>query len=250
MNKFIANSKLFLKRNSSLILTCVGAVGVIATAVSAALATPKAISRVRNAEEKKGEKLNKLEVVRTAAPVYIPSVLIGASTLGCIFGANALNKRQQAALTSAYALLDSSYKEYRNKVKEIFAEEGDRRVMEDIMEDRIEHEKASDKTDGKQRFFDLYSLQFFESTFEEVLKAEEFMNTALESRGYASLSEFYEQLGLPIEEYSFGVGWSLMVGSERYGYDRIVFEHEQVIMNNGEEVWVISLPNEPTPDYF
>lgn len=47
---------------------------------------------------------------------YSPAVAIGASTIACIMGANALNRRQQVALTSAYALDQNSYKEYKDNM--------------------------------------------------------------------------------------------------------------------------------------
>ena len=48
-------SKLYLKNNASTILTCVGAVGVVATTVSAVKATPKAMRLLDNAKKEKGE---------------------------------------------------------------------------------------------------------------------------------------------------------------------------------------------------
>ena len=116
MNHLLHHSKLFFKRNSSTILTCVGALGVVTTSVLAVKATPKALALIEAAKEEKGEELTPVETVQVAGPVYIPAIVTGVSTIACIFGANALNKRQQAALMSAYALLDSSYKEYKAKV--------------------------------------------------------------------------------------------------------------------------------------
>ena len=116
MNKLLFKSKVFLKSNSSTILTCIGGVGVVATVVTAVKATPKAMALIEEAKEEKGDDLTKVETVITAAPAYITTAVLGVSTLVCIFGANALNRRQQAALTSAYALLDNSYKEFKAKV--------------------------------------------------------------------------------------------------------------------------------------
>ena len=115
MNKWLYKSKVFLKKNGSTILTVAGGVGVVATSVMAVKATPKALYLLEQAKEEKGKELTKFEVVQVAGPVYIPSIIMGISTIACIFGANALNKRQQAALMSAYALLDNSYKEYYEK---------------------------------------------------------------------------------------------------------------------------------------
>ena len=120
-----------IKKHSSAILSGVAVVGVAATAISAAKATPKAILLIEEAEKEKGEKLSATEKFVTAAPVYFPTALIGVSTVACIFGAHVLNKKQQAALTSAYALLSASYNGYRGKVEEVFGEDanGDRKSV-------------------------------------------------------------------------------------------------------------------------
>ena len=116
------SSKLFLRRNSPTILTFLGAAGVVATSIAAAKATPKAMALLEKTKEEKGEELTKLEMVKVAGPAYIPAVAIGASTIACIFGANALNKKTQASIMSAYALLNTSYKQYKSKVKELYGE--------------------------------------------------------------------------------------------------------------------------------
>lgn len=51
-------------------------------------------------------------------------------------GANALNRRQQAALTSAYALVQSSYKEYKDKLKELYGEEAHNAIVDSIAKEK------------------------------------------------------------------------------------------------------------------
>ena len=107
------NARLFVKRNVSTILTGLGCIGVVATTITAVKATPKVLRLIEEAETKKGEKLTKWEKTRIAAPTYVPSALIGLSTLACVVGSNILNQKAQASIMSAYALLDQSYKDYR-----------------------------------------------------------------------------------------------------------------------------------------
>ena len=95
----------FIKRNASTILTSLGAAGVLATAIITAKETPKALSLLEEAKDKKGEKLTKWEKAKIAGPTYIPAIATGAATVACIFGSNVICKRQQATLMSAYALL-------------------------------------------------------------------------------------------------------------------------------------------------
>lgn len=86
-----------LYHSSPTILTVVASVGVIVTTITSVQATPKAIKLLKEAELEKGENLSKVEIIRVAGPSYIPSALLGISTIVCIFGANVLNQKKQAS---------------------------------------------------------------------------------------------------------------------------------------------------------
>lgn len=244
-SKFISNSKLFLKRNSATILTCAGALGVIATAISAVMATPKAMKLIEKNEEEKGEKLTKLEVVRTAGPAYIPSILIGTSTIACIFGANVTNKRQQASLVSLYSLLDSSYKEYKSNVNKTFGDDADQKIMNSIAREHLSAEALPEKPEGKERFMDYQSLQVFDSTMEDIQKAENFINDILRMRGNVFLDEYFLALGLPGGICESELGWTTQSLYEK-GYDEFKFDLEKIALANGDECYMLATYVEPT----
>lgn len=246
MNNLLKSSKRFLKRNSSTILTFVGAGGVIVTSVTAVKATPKALSLLDKAEEEKGETLTKLEIVQVAGPAYIPSVLIGVSTMACIFGANYLNKRKQAALISAYAVLDNSYKEYRKKVEELHGKEAEQEIRNEIAKDHYDEDLEED--DGKQLFYDPYSNRYFRATNETVLMSEYKINKMLSEDCYVSLNELYELLEIPTVDYGEFVGWSSAQMFEMYWSSWINFYHEKVEMEDGLECFIINY-TEPNVDF-
>ena len=156
MGNLLNNSKLFLKRNGSTILTCVGGAGVVATTVMAVKATPKALLLLEEAKKEKGEELTAVEVVKAAGPAYIPTAVMGVSTIACIFSANMLNKRKQASITSAYALLNESYKEYRAKVVDLYGEEVDTHVKKEIAKDKYKDSDVQEE-DGTT-FLDVISM--------------------------------------------------------------------------------------------
>lgn len=246
MNNLLFKSKLFLKKNSSTILTSIGAGGVIVTSIMVAKATPKAIMLLEQAKEEKGEALTKLETVKVAVPTYIPAIVTGATTIACIFGANVLNKRQQAALMSAYALLDNSYKEYKEKVIELYGGESDDQVKKEIVKDK--YDPALVVEPGKTLFYDDYSGRYFESTTEEVLRAEYELNRRV-ANGGAYLNEFYDLLGLIPTDYGDYVGWSANELFETYWEGWVEFDHNKVIMNDGLECMIISMVTPPTHDF-
>lgn len=248
MNKWLGKSRLFLKRNGSTILTYAGGVGVVATSVMAVKATPKALYLLEQAREEKGEDLTKMETVRVAGSVYIPSIIMGISTIACMFGANVMNKRQQAALMSAYAMLDNSYKEYKNKVQELYGQDADRMVKDSIAKDKYERADIV-VDDGMRLFYDEFSGRYFESTTEDVIRAEYDLNRELASHGGVYLNRFYELLGIDETEAGKTLGWSSGILSEMYWAYWIEFDHTKVTMDDGLECYIISTRYEPVVDF-
>lgn len=252
MSNLLTVSKRFVKKNSSTILTVLGAAGVIGTAVMAVKATPKAMELIELAEEEKGEELTKWEKVVIGGPSYIPTVLVGAATMGCIFGANVLSKRSQAALTSAYALLDTTHKEYKNKVKELYGEDGDKLIHAAVAKDHYEEEdqdEYDDKyEDGKALFYDEYSKRYYRVTKETQLRAEYEINKILSQSGGASLNDYYDLLEIDREDYGEFMGWSSAQMYEMYWDAWLYFHHTKVEMDDGIECYIVDF-TDPFIDY-
>lgn len=249
MNSLLSKSQRFLKRNSATILTCVGAAGVVATTVTAVKATPKALMLLDHAKEEKGEELTKLEIVKIAGPAYIPSVLLGASTLACIFGANFLSKKGQASLMSAYALVDNGYKDFKKKVDELYGDEASAQVRAGIAKDKYEERPIRTVEDGKRLYYDFYSGRYFEATPAEVKTAEYELNRKLMMDDCAYLNEWYTLLGLESLEHGLDFGWATYANMDAYWQTWIDFHHEKVIMDDGLECIIISFMQEPYPDF-
>lgn len=237
--------ELFLKKHSSTILTVIGAGGVIGTSVLAVRATPKALELIKKASEEKGEKLTKMETVKIAWKPYVPAIVTGASTIACIFGANYFNSKNQASLMSAYALLDRSYKEYQNKVNEVYGEDADANVKQEIALSKMDDTIPSD---GKQLFFDQHSMHFFESTFDEVHAAEEVFLEILNYRGYASVNEFYDLLGIPHVEFGWQLCWWALEQNDPWRCNELEFIHYTARRTDGATCCIIDTTMSPTMD--
>lgn len=248
MSNIAHRSKVFLRRNGSTILTCIGGVGVVATAVMAVKATPKAMALLDAAKEEKGAPLTKWEAVVTAGPVYIPAVVTGAATIACIFGANVLNKRHQAALTSAYALLNSTYNEYKKKVIELYGEDADEAVRTEVAKDKYKDTDISVDV-GKMLFYDDFSGRYFESTMEKVISAQYAINRTLSLEGCAHLNEWYDELGLEPTDYGNYLGWSSGLLMDCQWADWLEFGHEKVLIDDDLECIIITMSLEPMYDF-
>lgn len=256
MNGLLAKSQSFIKHHGSTILTIAGGVGVIATAVMAVKATPEANELLERASKKKGEELTTVEKIKIAGPRYVPTIIMGVSTVACIFGANVLNKRHQAALVSAYAMIDSSYKEYKQKLKELYGEEAHEEIVNAIAVEKakdvgirsgmfIDNNCLTDSEScGEQvLFYDEWSHRYFETTIEQVITAEYHLNRNFVLRGFTYLNEFYDFLGLEPNDYGSVIGWS--VEDELYW---IEFNHRKVVMDDGLECFIIETPWGPSTD--
>lgn len=257
LQKMCCKAGSYLQRHSSTILTCIGVIGVVGTSVMAVRATPKALRLINEATDEKGEKLTKLETVKVAGPAYVPSIIMGAATVSCVFGANVLNKRHQTALVSAYALVDNAYKEYRNKVKELLGEETDIQIQDAIAKDKREDIDvyvpgcgSLDCSGETVLFYESYRGKYFESTIEAVQNAEYHLNRNFTMRGCANLNEFYEFLGLSPTKEGSVLGWSSWKLLEDGCTPWIDFDHRlTTVADDGLQCYFIEMPISPELNY-
>ena len=230
----------------------------MATAVLSVKAAPKAKRLLANAELEKGEELTVLEKTETVALTYLPAILTGSATIFCICGAQILNQHQQASMASAYALLDQSYKDYRRKLKELYGEEADQRIIEAIAVEKAEkvHIQASylcsdcdissDKSVGRPvLFYEEYSKRFFRATVEQVQNAEYHLNRNYALGGSVILNELYSFLGLSSTDFGEVLGWAPTDEGEYW----IEFNHRRAKLKDGTEFYIIEMPFEPRVNY-
>lgn len=243
-------SQVFLKKHSSKILTVVGAAGVVATSVMAVKATPKAMLLLEEAEKEKGDELTVVETVKAAWKPYIPATITGISTIACIFGINYLSTRNQASLMSAYALLDRSYKEYREKVTELYGEDSVINVKQEIVKTKFYNSTDDfELEDDEELFFDYEGVRWFKSTVEKVKEAEYKFNQNLTMSGFACINEFYDILGVERTDTGYQLGWSTVTNDDIYGHSSFEVQLEKTEMEGGMECWIMTYPCPPTLDY-
>ena len=254
-----------LKKAGPTILTIISTAGVVATAVLAVKATPKALKCLEEAETKKkaetGENLTRMETIGACWRCYIPAAATGIATIGCIFSANALNRRQQAALVSAYALASRSFNDYKRKVREVCGEEAHKKVMTALAAEKSVKPSISagsfckitsldfeDADEEERLFYDAISERYFQATISQVLQAEYHLNRNFAlSGGFVSLNQFYEFLGIDKVPGGDEIGW--MVSDGLYWVD---FDHQKTAVDdglNGEvECYIIDAPFPPVSE--
>lgn len=206
-------------QHSPEILTGVGIAGMITTTVLAVRATPTALDLIDEAKKHKGEdKLTPVETVKATWKVYIPAVVTGVASTVCLIGASRVNLKRNAALATAYKLSETALAEYREKVIEVVGENKERQVREAIDKDYVEKHPVSKSTvvitgNGTSLCVDpLAPGRYFESSIDNIKRAESRLNLMLVRNDYASLNDFYDELGVDHTKLGYDLGWKVSDG--------------------------------------
>ena len=230
-------AKKVVQKKSPEILTGLGIAGMITTVVLAVKATPKALDLIDEEIEKQNRKLsqeaydsgystanqiNKLkpvETVKVAWKPYIPALLLGSASVGCLIGANTVSARRHAALYSAYELSKTAYNELNEKVTEVVGEKKVTEIKQKLAEDKVNKvspegaiEKKSNVViagDGDTWFIDAMSNQPFLSSKNKLDAAANELNRKMRSDMYVSLSQFYDEFGIEHTGTSDYIGWRI-----------------------------------------
>lgn len=239
----------FLRKASPTILTGLGVIGVVGTAVLSVRATPKAMARIKvRKDELETDKLTPQELIETTWKCYIPPVLVGISTITCIIGIGVLDRRNQAALTSAYAMINQSYKQYRQAAKKVYGADADDKIHAEIAKDAMitdgcwgyqTYNMDMDTESERILCYDMFSKRYFNTTMAAVINAQYHINRNLHLRGYCSLNEYYEFLGINGIDFGNEMGWDLQDIFEG-GEVWLDFDNRKTTLEDGLECVIIS----------
>ena len=237
-------------KHSPEILAGVGVVGVVGSLVMACKATTKLNDILAESKEQleqiktvavdpayadkytedDAKKDTTITYVQTGVKItklYAPSVILCATSLGCLLASNNILKKRNAALSAAYMTVDKSFKEYRRRVAERFGDEVEKEIRYNIKAKEITTvdeegnevketvkvmEGADDPTTYSDyaRFFDEscpawqndpeYNLTFLRAQ-------QQYANDLLKAQGRLFLNDVYKMLGIDITKAGQVVGW-------------------------------------------
>lgn len=220
---------------------------MLTTVVMAVRATPEAMRRIEDADLNRPDEtpLTKWEHVKAAWPVYVPSAIMGVTTISCIIGANSVNLRKQATLASLYTLSEKSLHEFRAKAIEQIGKNKTDKIHEAVIEDQVRHTPGADVVilgQGEVLCFETLSGRYFHSTAETIRKAQNDINVRCINDMYASLNEFYSLIGLKQVPMGEDVGWNT---------DNLLeVKFTSVLTEENKPVLALDYVNAPKPDYF
>jgi len=214
-NQLFKKTEQLVSANASAILTGVGIVGTIGTAVLAGRGAFKAAAILADVDTVLGENEEKVslkdQIILTGAQ-YLPAVAMGTTTVTSIFFANRISAKRAAALAMAYGISDRSFQEYKEKVVEQLGLKKEVALRDELAQDKVTKTPFDGQTiiigDGEVLCYDAISGRYFKSNMEKIRQAENTVNYNIIHNMYDSLSSFYDEIGLPVTAFSNDVGWN------------------------------------------
>lgn len=216
LDRILKQAVQITKENTPAILTSCAVVGTISTALLTAKASSQATlildeNRVVRVKEELGPATLKDEF-GMVWKLYIPPVLSGAATVGCILASHSVNRKRHAAAIAAYSITDTAFREYRDKIIEEIGTAKEQKFREEIGVDHIKKNPLGDRevvvmVDGETLFHDSMSGRYFKSDTERVRQAVNNINSKALVNDYVSLNEFYQEIGLSPTVLGDEMGW-------------------------------------------
>ena len=224
--------KMFLSKNSPLILTTLSVAGVCSTVITSSQDTIKAKNIIDKSRPK-----NKKELIKSTWKCYIPTAISTTSTIACILGSHHCSSKQKNAIASAYALSQVTLQKYQEKVIERIGKNKARDIREEVDREIAEVKApattfvsqltdAIDTGHGKTLFYDIPGERYFYSDMNYMDKQVNDLNREVRTEMYFDWNEINYRWGLPYKKY----------GSELiFDVDRpLEVRYEPELMDNGQ----------------
>lgn len=246
--KVAKDLRIAVDKHSPEILTGIGIAGMVTTTVLAVRATPKALALIERKKEEDGvNKLPPVDVVKTTWKCYWPSAAVGAASIACLIGASSVNLRRNAALATAYALSESTLRDYQKKVVEEIGEKKEKRIREAVTKEELARNPVSKNEiiitgGGDVLCYDQACHRYFKSSIEKLRKIENDLNMQMRNENYISLNDFYHEVGLDPVAAGQELGWSI-----DKGYMELEFDSH--LADDGTPCLVVIFSKPPVHDY-
>lgn len=247
--------KYLINSNSTSILTGVAVTGTVATAYLAGRASFKAADIIAAKEEQNREDEITVELV-TAQKIqlvwkeYLPAVGMGVITVGSVIAAHKISSGKIAALTAAAGISERALQEYKGKVLETIGAKQEEKIRDEIAQDRVLNEPPPTVNGNREVLvagtgevlcFDMFSGRYFQSTMEEIKRAENKVNYEVLHFDACSLTHFYDEVGLPPTSFSDSIGWN--------GNNHLEVKFSTVLSTDSRPCIAIDFSRAPMADY-
>lgn len=250
LQRSLRKAKFGVAKHSPEILTVVGCISIVSTAVLAAKATPGAIKKYKEAEEKKGGKLNAIETVKACGLSYLPAAGSAAIGMASIIASNRISSKRCIEAAASALTAETMLHAYQEKVKEQIGEKKEQAIRDEIAEEKVKSNPPKECAtyvigNDKPLWYDSLSGRYFNRSKNEICAGINRLDTEMiQGDMYVSLNEYYQEVcGLPIvngDERGFNVNDGLL-------NDNIYFT--SMLSDDGTPIGVINFYNNPKTGY-
>lgn len=239
-------SKLKIKKYSPEILLTVGIIGTVTSTIIACKKTLKVheildekkenCDAVHKCLEEKRDDYTQQDANKDLTVIYAqtgmklvklyaPAIALGVISIGSIISGHKILKKRNVALAAAYAIIDKSFKRYRQNVIDEYGQGVDQAMRFGLKSKEIKVKDENGKTKKEvvseidnenfvysdyARFFDAASTSFEKDPEYNLMflrRQQDYANELLKSRGHLFLNEVYDLLDIPRTKAGQIVGW-------------------------------------------
>lgn len=242
----VRSLRLTIRQNAPVITTTLAIVSATATtvlAVNAGMSTRERLDAYK--AEHEVEEIPTSDKIKQTWKIYIPTALMLASTVTSIVALHRVGLNREASALALYKVSEQAFSRYRNKVVEKLGEDSEKEVRESVAQDAINSNPPSGDVivvQGSVLCFDTYSGRYFQSSMEDINRAVNDFNRKIIHENYASLTEFYELVGLEANGSSDDVGWMTDALLE--------VSYSSVLTPDGRPCLAVDFRNAPVVDYY
>lgn len=261
VSKTFTKAKFKVNKYSPEILLVTGIVGLVGGAVLACRATLKAKDEIDNynyekediestlrvpdsnndiveyTEDDKKADITKLKMktALTLVKHYAPAVSISVVSIAALVSSNNIMKKRALALATAYAALDTSFKNYRDRVIERYGEEIDKEIRYGVKHSQVEQTVTNDKGKEKTETVDVTNVDGNPDEFTRIFDSsnkywdsdptyirmfldseESRANNLLRVNGIVFLNEIFDRLGFEKTKMGQVIGWKYDPDKDSY----------------------------------
>lgn len=210
----------FVTDNSPGILTGLGVAGTVTTAILAGRAgyrvgmdaSTQYHEALREKEPLPADLLEPKHIVKTYWKEFIPAAVAGAITVTAVITGNQIGSRRTAAITAAFKLSEQLSEEYKDRVVKTLGLQKEEKMRAEMAAERMLENPPPPSmlivAGSDVLFLDEMSGRYFHNQVENIKKAVNDINYKVNNYFYASLTDFYELIGLEGTTFSNAVGWN------------------------------------------
>lgn len=202
----------FVTDNSPGILTGFAVAGTVTTAVLTGKATYSATMEIEGQRDSDHpHEFSNKEIAHMVWREFIPPAIAGVATITCIIAANHIGTRRTAAIAAAFKLSEQLTEEYKERVVKTLGVQKEEKLRSELAGERMARTGGVETiiiSGPESVFYDDLSGRFFKNEMEKIRKAVNDINHQVNNSYYASLSDFYDLIGLDRTTFSDGVGWN------------------------------------------